>query len=491
MLPIALRADGRRAVIVGGGNVAVRKADSLVAAGFPVFVVAPSIDERLRALLDGAAMAYAERAYARNDLENAALAIAATDDDAVNAQVVEDALSMHLLVCDAMRPERGNFTMTATVRIGDLTVSVDSAGSSPAFSRRIIREVSQTFGPEYGEAGRTLAQLRGSLRESLDEESRSDVMRELAERPIDELASMQLMQLVCASRASALAMKQTRGVAARLAQRGIATTILEVTTTGDRKQDRPIDQLDSVNVFVKELETALRERRADYAVHSCKDLPSELPSGFAIAAIAKREDPRDAFCSERYSSFDALPSGATVGTSSPRRRLQLAALRPDLKYDDLRGNVDTRLRKLRDGNYDAIVLAMAGLNRLRAGARYVVPFTVDQLVPAVGQGALAIETLADEAALIESLHAALNDAPSELCVRCERAALRALRAGCSAPIGIHAELHDDRMTVYGAYVVSPGDVRRKQLETRISGPSDAEALGVQLAQRLAPLEALP
>jgi hydroxymethylbilane synthase len=509
MLPIALRPDGRRAVIVGGGRVAARKAESLVAGGFPIFVVATSIDARMRALLARQEADYAQRAYEPGDLTGASLVIAATDNDDVNARVVRDARSARILACDAMDPERGDFSMNATVRLGDLTLSVDSGGDSPAFSKRIAAELAATFGPEYGDAARTLARMRAYVKTVLPRGERADVLRALAALPVAELASMNPIvaeheaeaaidrlhaqtqgrptaKLTCASRASALALTQTRIVAARLAERGIATTILTVTTAGDRQRDRAIDRLGSVNVFVTELEAALRERRADYAVHSCKDLPSDLASDMRIAAISAREDPRDAFCSERYADFESLPAGAVVGTSSPRRRLQLAALRPDLRYEDIRGNVDTRLRKLRDGTYDAIVLAMAGLNRLRARATHTIAFSVDTLVPAVAQGALAAETRIDDEYVAGELHAAINDVASELCVRCERAALRALHAGCSAPIGIHARTVDGVVVVNAAYAVADGGIYRKHVERCVESVAEAEALGVELAAGLGP-----
>ena len=277
---------------------------------------------------------------------------------------------------------------------------------------------------------------------------------------------------------------QSRYVAARLAQRGIASTILGITTAGDRDQERPLDRLDSPNVFVKELEAALRDRRADYAVHSCKDLASSLPDDMRLAAISRREDPRDAFCSERFANFESLPPGAIVGTSSPRRREQLRALRPDLRFTTLRGNVDTRLRKLREGGYDAIVLAMAGLNRLRARATYVVAFDVETLVPAAGQGALGIETRAGDDALAGVLRAAVNDHGTELCVACERAALRTLQAGCSAPIGVHATLEGETMTVRGSYAIEGSGIRTHRCEARVASLLEAEALGAELAGAL-------
>jgi hydroxymethylbilane synthase len=484
MLAISLRPDGRRAVIVGGGNVAARKAESLVAAGFPVFVVAERIGDRLRTFLAKHSASYAERCYDRGDLSAAALVVAATDDAKVNARVIADARAARVLACDASEPARGDFTMAATVRIGDLIVSADSGGGSPAFSRRVVRDLAAALGSQYGDAARNLARMRAQLKESFPREERAAILRGLAQRPVAELAAMQPATLVCASRRSALAMLQSRAIAARLAEHGIATTMLAVTTSGDRDQERPIDRLGGVNVFVKELESALRERRADYAVHSCKDLASVLSSDMRIAAISAREDARDVFCSERYSSLDELPAGAVVGTSSPRRRAQLAALRPDLEYRDLRGNVDTRLRKLAEGAYAAIVLAMAGLNRLQVRATHMMPFAVERLVPAVGQGALAIETRAEDDELTGLLRSIVNDAGSELCVACERAALRALRAGCSAPIGIHARFQDRVMVVDGAYAGEAGGVARERLQRPVSTLAQAEALGAELAVRL-------
>jgi hydroxymethylbilane synthase len=509
MLPIALRADGLRALIVGGGNVALRKAEALLDAGVAITVVAPSIDERLRALLDRPDDHTHDRAYERADLADIDLIVAATDSGEVNAQVVADARAARILVCDATDPENGDFTMQATVRVGELTFTVDSGRSSPAFAKRIARELRERFGPEYDAAARTLARIRTYVRATLDPSTRSSVMRELADRPVEELARMNPVQaehaveetverlahggaaenearrvVTCASRASALAMTQTRFVAAALAQRGIATTILNVTTTGDREQDRPVSELGTIDVWVKELEVALLDGRADYAVHSAKDLPGTLDPAMQLVAISAREDARDAFCSERYANFDALPAGAIVGTSSERRRAQLRALRPDLRYENLRGNVDTRLRKLREGQYDAIVLAMAGLRRLGIGATHTVPFDARTVVPAVGQGALAVETLAGNA-LATELCAAVNHAPTQWCVEAERAALRALRAGCSAPLGVHAQLDGTSMTIDAAFATAGGAMLRERRMGAVDSLAAAVALGEEVAATLA------
>lgn len=483
MLPISLRPNGRRAVIVGGGNVAARKAETLVSAGFPVLVVAERIGDRLRSMLSDSGGACEQRAYETRDVAGAAIVVAATDDAQMNARIVADARSANALVCDATEPERGDFTMPATRRIGELTISVDSGGAAPAFSRRVAAELAGRLDDSYADALRTLAAMRSYVMETFAQPQRGPILRALAQRPVAELAGGPVTA-VCATRRSQLAMVQSRAVAAQLAERAVATTLSGVTTAGDRDRQTPIERLGETNVFVKELEQALREQRADYAVHSCKDLAGSLPDDMRIVAVSVREDPRDAFCSERYESLEALPAGAIVGTSSPRRRVQLASLRSDLRYESLRGNVDTRLRKLRDGGYDAIVIAMAGLNRLHAQARHVVPFAIDRIVPAVGQGALAVETRVGDDRFEAVLRDTVNDRATELCVGCERAALRALRAGCSAPLGIHAQLAGDTMHVNAFYALDGASAIRMRTEGFVTTLESAEALGAALAEQL-------
>ena len=480
-----------------------------MAAGLILHVVAPRVDARLRALVEATGGSATERAYEASDLRGCALALAATDRDEVNAAVVADARAANVLACDAIEPERGDFTMQATLRVGELTFTVDSGGSTPAFSKRLIGELREHFDASYDAAARTLARMRAYVRTVLDDDARRGaVMRELDALPIAELAAMNPIAaehrveaaieglqhgdataltatVRCASRASALAMTQTRMVAARLAERRIATTIVNVTTTGDRVQDRPIAAIGSENVWVKELEVALRDGRAHYAVHSCKDLPGALADDMSLAAISAREDARDAFCSERYARFEDLPPGAIVGTSSLRRRTQLQALRPDLRFEDIRGNVDTRLRKLRDGDYDAIVLAMAGLNRLNVRATHTVAFDPQTLVPAVAQGALAVEVLATNHDLARELRAAVNDDATERCVSAERAALRTLRAGCNAPLGIHARLDGTTMTLDAAYALGdPPRIVRERVVGDVGDVLAAEALGEGIARAL-------
>jgi len=482
--PITLYVRGRLAMVAGGGEVARKKAAALHAAGARVRVVAPQIADDLRELAAQHGFELRERGYDSGDLDGALLAIAATGDDAVNAAVCADAHELGVLVCDASKPERGDFAMSAIVQIGDLTFAVDTGGAAPAFAKRLADELRSHFGESYAAAVKTLERMREYVKSEVPKHERAGVLRALAQLPVEHLASMSVDAVVCATRGSALAMIQARYVAAKLAQRGVATTFLTVTTTGDRIRDRSLAEIGAENLFVKELEVALRDRRARYAVHSCKDLPSTLPDDMRLAAISAREDARDVFCSERFESFASLPPGARVGTSSLRRRAQLAALRGDLHYVDLRGNVDTRLRKLRGGDYEAIVLAAAGLRRLDATATYVRPFEIAEMVPAAGQGALAVEVRADDE-LARELREAVNDPLAELAIVCERAALRELRGGCQAPIGIHARVEDGQLEATGAVAAPDGSrIIRAQLRRPVQRTEQAEALGVDLAATL-------
>lgn len=508
MYPIALSLRGKRAVVVGGGNVAERKIRGLLAAGAQIVVVSPALTESLASLAEADAIRWEARGYADGDLAGATLAFAATNDETTNATVVAEARRSGVLVNDAGDAERGDFATPAVHRSGPLTVTVDSAGLSPSFTKRIRDELAMQFDARYARAAATLGALRERVQTVVPEAMRGPVMRHFAERDVDELAAMpagavehevertadtlagvvpaQGRPLVCASRASALAMTQTRAMMAKLAAAGIPSTVLNVTTRGDAVQDRSIAAIGTDNVFVKELELALRERRADYAVHSCKDLPSTLADDMALAAITAREDARDAYCSERFPAFADLPAGARVGTSSPRRRAQLRALRPDLTYEDIRGNVDTRLRKLREGQYDAIVLACAGLNRLGVRATYTVPFPVDEVTPAVAQGALGIEIRAGDG-IASRLDSLLGDPATTIAVRAERAFLRTLRGGCQAPVGCHATWRDGAFRLVGAIAAADGsEVLRESREAALAvrDVGSAERLAVELATEL-------
>lgn len=251
-----------------------------------------------------------------------------------------------------------------------------------------------------------------------------------------------MSNIVIATRESRLALWQAEHVQALLQDRGHQVALLGMTTRGDQILDRTLSKVGGKGLFVKELELALDEGRADIAVHSLKDVPMELPDGFVLACVLPREDPRDALVSPRYASLDELPHGALVGTSSLRRVVLLRALRPDLRIEPLRGNLDTRLRKLDEGQYDAIVLAAAGLKRLGLEDRIRTAFDPDTMLPAAGQGALGIEVRAERSDLIEAL-APLADRKDWLATAAERAVSRSMGGSCSMPLAAHARWQPD------------------------------------------------
>ncbi len=291
--------------------------------------------------------------------------------------------------------------------------------------------------------------------------------------------------LVIATRESRLALWQAEHVKALLAARGHAVTLLGMTTQGDQILDRSLSKVGGKGLFVKELEVALEEGRAHIAVHSLKDVPMELPEGFALACVMEREDPRDAFVSPRYASLSALPQGAVVGTSSLRRQVLLQALRPDLKIEPLRGNLDTRLRKLDEGQYDAIVLAAAGLKRLGLGERIRAVFAPDEMLPAAGQGALGIEVRSDRQDLIDAL-APLAHQPTWLTVAAERAVSRAMGGSCSMPLAAHGQWQGSTLHLDAAWGDPEGRTAlvRAQAQAAVATLAQAEALGDAVAAQL-------
>jgi hydroxymethylbilane synthase len=286
-----------------------------------------------------------------------------------------------------------------------------------------------------------------------------------------------------ATRESRLAMTQTEMVAAALRARfpQLQVEISGMTTKGDRVLDRPLAQVGGKGLFVKELEVAMDEGRADIAVHSLKDVPMQMPAQFAIATFGPREDPHDAFVSNRYAGLEALPDGALVGTSSLRRECQLRSAFPRLQFRPLRGNVNTRLAKLDAGEYDAIILAVAGLKRLGFGDRIRASLPDTLALPAICQGILAIEYRRDRTDLA-AIVAAFEDAPTACAARAERAFGLVVEGSCEVPLGAMARVAGDTMTIEGFIGLTDGT---RSVRERISGNvADAEALGRQLGSRL-------
>lgn len=296
------------------------------------------------------------------------------------------------------------------------------------------------------------------------------------------------MKLVIGSRGSKLALWQAEWIKAQLAalDSEITLTIQVIKTTGDEMKTAPLAVIGGKGVFTKEIDDALLERRIDLAVHSLKDLPTAIPDGLTLAAITRREDPRDALVARHEltiagDSMDGLPEGAVVGTSSPRRLAQLKNLRRDLKISELRGNVDTRLRKLDAGEYDAVILAAAGLRRLGLAGRITALIPTETMLPAVGQGALAIEARADDREILKLLQT-LDDQTTRACCTAERALLRELGGGCELPIAAHGSVIGGRLRLDGMVASCSGD---QLVRDRIEGEAEnSEHIGALLADRL-------
>lgn len=290
------------------------------------------------------------------------------------------------------------------------------------------------------------------------------------------------MRLTIGSRGSQLALWQANHIAAKLRERGHEVQIEIIHTTGDKIVDVALAKVGAKGMFTKEIEEALAEGRVDLAVHSLKDLPTELSERFEIGAVPAREDARDAFCSARFSSIEDLPQGARVGTSSLRREAQLKALRRDLVVHPLRGNVDTRLRKLESGEFDAIILASAGLKRLGRTEliRQIIP--VETMCPAAGQGALAVEIRAGDAAVKDAI-AFLDDPATRAETECERALLRKMGGGCQVPIGANAKWRDGKLHLEAVVASPDGSLLLRKPADGEDPQSVGKTAGEELLQR--------
>ncbi|MDP3848572.1 MAG: hydroxymethylbilane synthase [Pseudomonas sp.] len=294
---------------------------------------------------------------------------------------------------------------------------------------------------------------------------------------------MSIREIRIATRKSALALWQAEFVKASLEQAhpGLSVSLVPMVSRGDKLLDAPLSKIGGKGLFVKELETALLENEADIAVHSMKDVPMDFPAGLGLYCICEREDPRDAFVSNTFASLAELPAGSVVGTSSLRRQAQLLALRPDLKIHFLRGNVNTRLAKLDAGEYDAIILAAAGLIRLGFAARIRASISVEASLPAGGQGAVGIECRSADLE-IHALLAPLHHRETALRVTAERALNKHLNGGCQVPIACYALLEGEQLWLRGL-VGQPNGSQLLRAEARAAS-TDAEALGVQVAEAL-------
>jgi hydroxymethylbilane synthase len=291
------------------------------------------------------------------------------------------------------------------------------------------------------------------------------------------------MHLKIGTRGSSLAVTQSEWIRDRIESRNadISVELVRIKTKGDKIIDSPLNKIGGKGLFVKEIEDALLKKNVDLAVHSIKDVPAELPDGLCLAVFPEREDPRDAFISKKYASLSDLPKGASIGTGSLRRSSQILNIRPDIQIIPLRGNVDTRLKKLEAGKLDAIILAAAGLNRLGLSNRITRLLSTDAILPAIGQGALGLEVRKDDDRMLEIL-SFLNHRPTELAVRAERAFLKRLEGGCQVPIAGFGIMEGAGIILKGMVAELDGS---RIIKDEIKGPdSQPEEMGFALAEKL-------
>ena len=478
--PIGLDLRGRKCLVVGGGKVAERKVAALLEAGAGVWVVSPSLSAELALRQEQGDLHWNPREYAAGDLEGAFLAIAATSFDEVNARVFAEARQARVLVNVADDPEKCDFILPAMVRRGDLAIAVFTGGQSPALARKIREDLEATYGPEYGQFLEHLGeQRRRILAEVPDPERRRQIFEDLISRWRSHMSRI----VKVGSRESALALEQTHWVIGQLSRLvpGCQFAVTKMVTKGDVILDVTLAKIGGKGLFVKEIEKALLDGKVDLAVHSLKDMPGELPPGLALGAITRREDPRDVLVSREGRKLDDLPSGAKVGTSSLRRGAQVKRYRPDLEIVPIRGNIGTRLRKLDQGDFDAIVMALAGLRRLGWADRITEIIPIEISLPAVGQGALGLEIREGDRETLD-LVAVLNDRETSLATRAERAFLGRLEGSCQVPIGALGSLRGDKLHLDGMVADPDGsDLLRSSLE---GAPDDPVAVGRALAERL-------
>lgn len=289
-------------------------------------------------------------------------------------------------------------------------------------------------------------------------------------------------KLVIATRGSQLALWQSNHIKAVLEEQnpGLEVELNVIVTTGDRIQDKALSKIGGKGLFLKELEEAMLRGEAQIAVHSLKDVPTVMPDGLLLAAITEREDCRDALLSQKYANIDSLPQGAVVGTSSLRRRMQIEKLRPDLVIKDLRGNVDTRIRKLKEGEFDAIILAAAGINRLSLldAVKHVYPISLEEMIPSMGQGALGIEAVNDAEVL--KIVAGLEDEYSRIETTIERSFVDELEGGCQVPIGVNASVLEDGNVSIKAVLGLP-DGTEMLSDSKITSKKDYQNVGREMA----------
>jgi len=510
LFPIFLNLRGKLCTVVGGGEVATRKASALLNAGALVRLVAPHRCPALSSLFRHPGMTFISRDYRPGDLQRSTLVFAATDDPEVNAAVAREAESRGIPVNVADDPAHCTFFLPAVVNREPICIAISTSGASPALARHLKDRIAEAVPSEYQDLARLLGRLRSEVLQQpgAAEERRSAWQRVLDSEALSllqrgEQAQAEAMarsllglgappppraearpskvEIVVGTRGSKLALAQANSVAAMLRElpEVASVEVKTIRTAGDA--GRRANSGSAVGIFVKEIEQALLHGEVNLAVHSLKDLPTGDRPGLVLAAVPERADPHDALVTRTGVGLSGLPMCSKVATSSPRREAQLRTWRADLVFVPVRGNVDTRLRKLTGGEFDALVVAYAGLARLGLADRVseLIPFEV--CLPAPGQGALALQVRADDRVML-ALVSQLDHEPTRLAVTAERSLLARLGAGCTVPAGALGTIEDGRLILRGVLAdPAHGSMIQGQVEGTFLEP---ELLGIRLAEGL-------
>ncbi len=489
--PLLFEMNQKRVLVVGLGTVGARRAKTFAEAGALVTALARKPDKSLDA--EGITVVCAD--YSPDMLEGIDIAVAATNDHALNARILEDCKVRRIPVNAADDPERSDYFFPSVIRRGDLTLSVCTEGASPMTTISIVKALKAEYGPEYAERLNYLRILRDDIVATIPEESEkkaklralTDLSTETLQEQAKAIERRNMKTIIVGSRGSKLARVQTEWLLDRLreANPDVDFELRIISTKGDRVQNKALDAIGDKGLFTKELEEALLSGDIDMAVHSMKDMPSSLPDGLTLAAPPVREDPSDVLvtCHE-INSVSELPKGAKVGTGSKRRAYQLSRMRPDLNIQGIRGNVDTRLRKLTDEGFDAIILAAAGMKRIDVynSCDYnVIPLAPDEFVCAPAQGILAVEMREDNDEVREILEPVVDPVAAVQMVA-ERKFLTSLDGDCHLPIGAYCKVDGDDICLTGLYGDEEG---HKLVKNTMKGKvSDAETIGAALAEKL-------
>ncbi|SDY77718.1 hydroxymethylbilane synthase [Tindallia californiensis] len=519
--PMMMQLNKKKCVVIGGGIVAERKVTALLESKAEVTVISPEITEKIQKSYEKGSLKWEKRGYRSGDFDKIPFAFIAVGDENVNKRCRQEANKTNTLLNIADQPDQCDFMLPAVLRQGDLLLTVCTSGKSPMLAKKIKQDLMQTYGKSYSIVLDTLGEIRqDAFLQIANQKNRQEIFRQLiydgmVEKaltlPVQEVETFLMQEykelvlstkehgsekgseiekrrkavkkLIIGSRGSRLALIQAKWVQEKLqeAHHGLKIDIKIIKTKGDIILDRTLDKVGGKGLFVKEIQNALFDGSIDLAVHSMKDVPGESPEGLKMVAIPEREDARDVLVTADGKSWKELRDKPVIGTSSMRRQAQMKALRPDSQIVPIRGNIETRMQKMKDQHMDGILLAAAGL--IRSGyfnEKYHFAFSEEAFIPAVGQGALGCEIREDDVETT-GIVKVLDDMESRRRVEAERGFLNHLEGDCHVPVGAFAWIEEKKLTILGMVAcVETG----KRLTAVASGEGSGEALGVKVAEEL-------